>query len=259
MSLIQEALKRQHEDLGGGSKAPPPGDDKAPSLKLKGSEGSEHSPAAPTGDSGHPAGMAVAQSGGASDAAPSLLSTLLPKIPVASPPRSRVPVIIASVASVAALAAAGVVLFLYLRPAPPPQKAPMVPAVAPAAAVAAAPSNNPPAQPAVVVPVEQPVVAQQVVQPAVVAGTGPVQTGEVAVAVVTAKPPVVVVQPVVWPPLKINMLLRTANTAVARINNSEYTVGEEVEGAKVVSIERDAVILKYKGETRKLRPGDVAR
>jgi hypothetical protein len=65
--------------------------------------------------------------------------------------------------------------------------------------------------------------------------------------------------PVVWPILKVNALLRTSTMGSVRINNSELLVGDEIDGVRVTDIDVSMVTLQYKGETRKLRTGDITK
>lgn len=271
MSLIQEALKRQHEDLGSTGK-PPAADGKAPSLKLKTTDAPGHAPAESAAAPAQPIAAKEPEAPAAHTGSSVHVTAQLPKIPVAPPGKSKLPIIIAGVVVIVVLLVVGI--WLVIGMLKPVVQKPQPPAVV--APVAVVPSNKPPAvvapvvQPAtqavvVVQPVVQPstqVVVQVAVSPSITTST-PVAVVPAVVpvvpAVVTAKPPPVVVAPVVWPPLKINMLLKTARTAVVRINNSEYSVGDEVEGVKVVAIEMDSVTLKYKNETRKLRAGEVTK
>ena len=65
--------------------------------------------------------------------------------------------------------------------------------------------------------------------------------------------------PVVWPILKVNALLRTSKMGSVMINNSELIVGDEIDGVRVTDIDVSMVTLQYKGETRKLRTGDITK
>ncbi|MEI6809825.1 MAG: hypothetical protein WCN95_13985, partial [bacterium] len=82
------------------------------------------------------------------------------------------------------------------------------------------------------------------------------------VAIPTSRTPAEVTSPAapaVWPLLKVNMLLKTSKTAVAKINNSELSVGDEIEGVQIIAIESDAVTLKFKGVIRKVRAGGITQ
>lgn len=263
MSLIQEALKRQHEDLGTGK--PPPagaGADKAAGLKLKGDGGAghaeDHAPATPPALPLTP--LPPEPQASHSPAAPDVhVVAQLPKIPVAAKRSSKKPLLIVGIIVFIALLGVGAWLligaFTSAPPPPPPEPAPKPkPVVQPpvTSAVPVAPVNPVPA-------------TQQVVQVPVVPVTNtPVQNvvTQFIIPVVTSKPPEEVpvkVEPVVWPLLKVNMILKMGNTCAVKINSAELSVGDEIEGVKVVTIEADSITLKYKGETRKVRAGGTTR
>lgn len=262
MSLIQEALKRQHEDLGGTGQ-PPAAKDKPPNLKFKTSDapGQPEDQPAGTDSVASPPGTI---SGATSVAHPtgnvSRTVAQLPQIPVAEPSRSRTPFVIVGIVVIAILILVGggwlatTVLMKFLS-----RKAAAV------GAIVAMPgeSNAAPVPVASIVPVTSPV-TPPVVQTAVSTGTSAqVPTASSPVApVATSKPPAAVeikIQPAVWPPLKVNMLLKTSKTAVVRINNSELSVGDEIDGVLIAAIDVDAVTLKYKGEIRRLRAGEFTK
>lgn len=60
-----------------------------------------------------------------------------------------------------------------------------------------------------------------------------------------------------WPPLKVNMLLKTARTALVRINNSEFHEGDVVDGVRIVDIQMETVASNYNGETRQFKSGQT--
>ena len=265
MSLIQEALKRQHEDLGGAGKAPAVVD-KAPTLKLK---PSDEDPGA-AGDHGPVPGGApdlappplphpppAAPQGGSS----TRVLAQLPQIPVTKAPAKRKPgVIIGLIVLVVLFLGVGAwYLMMFLGQAPAP-----VPPVKPPAVVTPTPTSTVPV--AVVAPVPklatQPVTPVTPVAP-VTPPVAPVATQIVAL-VTPSNPPVGPVEPVkpgpvVWPPLKINMLMKTTTTAIVRINNVEYTVGDEIDGVQIVAIDSFRVTLRYKGETKLFKTGEITR
>ncbi|MEI6218778.1 MAG: hypothetical protein WCP86_07745, partial [bacterium] len=139
MSLIQEALKRQHEDIGRNS-APPPLDDKAPTLKSKPADTPERS-ASPTPIVG--SGESRPATASATQAASEIhVMAQVPRPHVIEVRRSKAPILIVAIALVVLLSL-GVGAWLVVgrvresnKPAPLPPVAP----VTPSTALAASPS-----------------------------------------------------------------------------------------------------------------------
>lgn len=266
MSLIQDALKRQHDDLGS-SGQPPPAVDKTPTLKLKPEGGHAEEPAHDATTPPTPPELPRAQSLSAHAAInETRVVAQLPQIPVAPPRRSRTPVLIFGVVTIIAFLGVGV--WLYFNnftnspvPIPPVAPKPVITLAPPATSAAPVVVTTVPVIPAVVQPTQQ-VVQLPVVLPTNIPVTTVITPVIPAVSVPPSKAPAEVaapVAPVVWPMLKVNMLLKTSKTAVAKINNSELSVGDEIEGVQIIAIESDSVTLRFNGVTRKARAGSIVQ
>lgn len=84
--------------------------------------------------------------------------------------------------------------------------------------------------------------------PAQLAG-GPDTNAQPAVA--TSNPPV----PALWPKLDLQGIFFRLNNPSARINGTNLYVGNEIEGARVVDIQRQSVLVQLGGETNVLTVG----
>ncbi len=146
-----------------------------------------------------------------------------------------------------------------------------VPGPAGAAAPAAAPSAPAPTQevdaatvpPAVPAPASEPapVTAESPAPapampaptpaPVAVAASAPESPPVTAAIAATPAPPVI------WPRLNLSGVLCSAvpGEGAARINNTMVFAGSEIEGATLLKIQEDGVLLRYQGETRFLRVG----
>jgi len=252
VSLIQEALKRQREDMESPVKPPvmPPAaattaaaEDHEASLKLKLPEDTEGS-----------VDNAAIDPGAVDDQV----------VPVdSSRHRRKKPLIIAGVVVIVALVLAAVFILggkilnlvsIGSKPNPPAITAPLAteakplalpPAVAPTSAVPAA-AQQPPATNATIDQTTSNAMANP-----------PVQPGVPAVSAKPAPPPPK--EPVVWPVLTLKGLLKGARSAAAKINGAIVVVGDEIEGAKVIAITAETVSLQYRGETCVLRSGDSTK
>jgi hypothetical protein len=75
---------------------------------------------------------------------------------------------------------------------------------------------------------------------------------------VVAKPVAPPRAPVVWPHLTVTGLIGAGQRGgVAIINGQTISVGDTVEGVKVVAVVQQTVRLSYEGETKLLRVGDA--
>jgi len=256
VSLIQEALKRQHEDIGRNS-APPPLEDKAPTLKSKPADTPEHgaSPASSAGSGeGRPATASATQA-----ASEIHVMAQVPRTQVAEERRSKAPILIVAIALVLLFVALGVGGWLVVgrvresnKPAPLPPVAPSTPLTVLAASPSV--SNQAALQRIQPIPIPSNTAATAVLQTQPVELPPPATTSIVKTVVVPPPP-----APVVWPILKVNALLRTSKMGSVMINNSELIVGDEIDGVRVTDIDVSMVTLQYKGETRKLRTGDITK
>lgn len=257
MSLIQEALKRQHEENGGAG-TPPPLEDKAPILKTKPAAAPEQSSSPPPGvgfSEGQHVTPSATQAGTPATSETHVIAQR-PITSVAEAPRSGRPVLIVGIALILLLAF-GVGVWLVAgrftglhKPAPLPSFAPSIPSPVPTFA----PSAPTQAVPQLIQPVPSNAAVAAVLQVPRVESP-PVATSTVPAVV----PPPIPPAPAVWPILKVNALLKTSKMGSVRLNNSDLLVGDEIDGVRVVDIDSSMVTLQYKGETRKLRTGDVTK
>ena len=56
-----------------------------------------------------------------------------------------------------------------------------------------------------------------------------------------------------WPAVKLQAIFYRLSQPSARVNGKTLLVGEDVDGVRVASIERDNVVVEYKGESKTLR------
>jgi hypothetical protein len=245
VSLIQEALKRQHGDSDGDEneeEAPVQADDASSRLKLK-----------PTGtppediqevDTDAPP-ISVPDDG----APPAPSGTPPPDLPSseaesgAAPTKNRraLPVLLGA-AVCGVLILGGIVWLISAaaqgflggddeggdEPKPTPAKpAPAKPGPAPAKPdkpVPAKPDKPVPAKPAPAKPVAKPTQSAM---------------------------------PMLWPILSIKGILSSGPGGGAIINSQIVRIGDSIEGAKVISVVKGNVTLKFEGETKVLRVGDI--
>jgi len=266
VSLIQEALKRQREDMESpGKTAEVPSvseEDKGSAFKLKVPQTSgEPENAASSADGAAPA------PGAGDDQGSTVQPPSLPASPRAAERlrKLRKPLIIAAIAICVLLVLTGVIILakgpilklLSGSPKAPPEAAatkqtpptPLPPALPPAIAPTSAVPAVVQLPPAVIPPITQPASNVTVNPPIPPDGTP-----------VAVKPePPTQKEPVVWPILTLKGLLKGSRSAAAKINNAIVSVGEEIDGAKVIAITSDAVTLQYKGATCVLRSGDSTK
>lgn len=119
----------------------------------------------------------------------------------------------------------------------PPATPPAAPAPAPAPAVRAAEPAAPPK------PVEPP--APEAVKPAPVVAQAPTGT------------PAKVALPVIWPKLVVTGLIGSSKTghSAAIVNGQMLSPGDSIEGVKIESVEKQRVKLAFQGETKLLSVG----
>ena len=277
MSLIQEALKRQHRDAASkaaeaatGSSTPPPVPDGQPQaadsaaaspLKFK--------PAKPAEEAGQ----------GATLSPEAALIVSLKTDDAGAPnkkPFFRKPAVLvgAVVAGVVVLAVIGFVATKAVRTLLPNKS----PSNEPAPPAAKAPETNKPAKPPKAAPAQSNAAAMPQSKPQVSApkpaATTPGATAQKppsAPAPATSSPsiaPPPVPKPLpkpevaMWPILVIKGVLGKGShgNGGAIINNEIVSVGGEIEGVKIVSVNPNGTItLEFKGEKKTLRSGDITQ
>ncbi len=288
MSLIQDALKRQQEEMN--KKTDAPATPATPHVKI------------PLRMMGQPTGAPRPPETPARPASPvpplplpppiktePRIETTEPKpeiqpgVPDRNEPesekRSPALLIIALMAVILLLAAGGLYwawpLLLPKLPKPPPP--------APVAAAIPPPSPIPP--PAVTPPaVTPPVAVLNTVTAAAPAKVLTVDTNEVstlqpeavpgpteqlALPVVRDEPPpslfvppppkAEAAAPVLWPAIKLTGMVKLGGTAAALINGRVVAPGESIEDVTLISVKKEGALLRYKTEERLLRVGETAR
>ena len=63
-------------------------------------------------------------------------------------------------------------------------------------------------------------------------------------------------KPVVWPSLKITGVLERGERGAALINGRVIAVGEEIQGVKVIAVGKNGVTLEYEGARKTVRTGE---
>ncbi len=270
MSLIQDALRRQQQEANGGAAPVVP-----QSMPLAGTPPAETPPVAAAPSAGRPASSTKSVLGIILFC---FLAAWLIVLGVLFfrklTGRDHVGMDAAPAAGLARPGASAWMRWMRLVPgmAPAPDSIP-VPA-APAPAAAAEPSETPIASPQVsgpAIPVPEMTAATSpapttAAAPASAptnmpaeASVAPDQETTAAAAVpvapaATLAPPAV---PVVWPHLRLSaVFVSTAgNRAGARLNDRFYRVGETVDGAALVEVRSDGVLLRMGTETRYLKVG----
>ena len=246
MSLIQEALKRQHGDSDGDEneeEAQVQADDASSRLKLKPTgTPPEDIPQVDT-EAPPPSVPDAAPPPAPSGALPPDLPTDIPESAsepdsAAAPTKNRraLPVLLgAAVCALLILGGIGWLISTLLgggdegeEPKPTPAKpAPAKPGPAPAKPdkpVPAKPDKPVPAKPAPAKPVAKPTQSAM---------------------------------PMLWPILSVKGILSSGPGGGAIINSQIVRVGDSIEGAKVISVVKGNVTLKFEGETKVLRVGDI--
>jgi len=99
-----------------------------------------------------------------------------------------------------------------------------------------------------------PVAAPEPAMPAVVPATAPLA------AATSTNPPPPVLQtpppsPAVWPELRVQAVFYRLNNPSVRINGRTLYLNQEIDGARVVSVQRDGAELSYRGDTKTIKIG----
>jgi hypothetical protein len=66
-------------------------------------------------------------------------------------------------------------------------------------------------------------------------------------------------EPVIWPAIKVTGMVKLGGTAAALINSRVVAPGESIEDVKLLSVNKDGALLQFKHEERLLRVGETAR
>lgn len=279
MSLIQDALKRQQEEMN--KKADAPATPAAPHakipLRMMGQPPGAAQPPEPAAQHAVPAQpLPVPPSPAKPDPRVEAAETkpeTQPGTPERNEPesekRSPAPMIIALMALILLLAAGGLywawplLLPKTTKPAPPARAVATAPKPAPAPPAGAVLNTVTAAAPAKVSTGDTNEVST--LQPETVPGPAeqlamPVVRDETPPTLFVAPPPKPeAAAPVLWPAIKLTGMVKLGGTAAALINGRVVAPGESIEDVTLISVKKEGALLRYKTEERLLRVGETAR
>jgi len=263
VSLIQEALKRQHEDGARNKPAqeptaataappPPPSQPVAPPVQTSGAPAPSLKIKAPQiAGAGDSAGGPPPLPGAASSGQPLLQQVIEQPAGTAKSKKTvlMVAALVVLLAGIGAVVGLVVVPSLKKKPAPPTGDKP---------AVGNKDTKSNPA-PAVAVPSNSGSQAAPVTagtDNTAVSATGAATTSAVdntAIAIATAQPK----EPVIWPILTLQGIMGKPPNGAAIINGQIVSVGQEMEGVVLTAVGQDTVTFSYKGESKRIKNGST--
>jgi hypothetical protein len=254
VSLIQEALKRQHSDSDGDEneeEAPVQADDASSRLKLKPTGtppedipevDTEAPPPSVPDDAPPPAPSGTPPP----DLPPDIPESASESDSAAAPTKNRraLPVLLG--AAVCGVLLLGGIVWLISAAAQSFQGGGEEPKPTPAKPAATEPVKAPPVE-----SVEpEPAKPAPVVEPAKPVPAKPEPAKPVAKPTQSA-------MPMLWPILSVKGIISSGPGGGAIINSQIIEVGDSIDGAKVISVVKGNVTLEFEGETKVLRVGDI--
>ena len=236
MSLIQEALKRQQQDLGEGElkDGPPPSQrpSLAPAPPPVPPPGAEQEETPPPAD-------ATAEPAPAEGPAPWERGYKKPE--TKKQKITKIVTLIVLFGSVFGAIAFHTLPMLFNKPAAPPSQ-PTQPEPEPVEPIAP--------DPTAIQTGAAGKVAKTPTQPEVK------QPTPTAIEPIPIEPePLELKPPVVWPAIEVNGIVGREKNGSALLNGEIVAVGDSIEGAKVISIKGQTVELEFQGERQTVRPG----
>ena len=183
--------------------------------------------------------------------------------PTQTPQKSKMPVVITLVISLVAII--GLSAWLFLSGNKPRAVTAQVPQTRAVANLTNGVTKKPaPITPTPAVQVVTQTVTVQVASHAVAQATNSIPTTRTPAPRAFSPPPVVASQPVQpvpsaptvgpFPKLTLKGIIYNLTSPQVLINGSYLTLGEEIEGARIIKIERTRVTVKWNGQTKELVP-----